>query len=188
MIFKALFFHSLIANSLFFYHNNPIYNSKIHIHGKRWARRLPFTRKPFCHLRLPSCPQRPLFCCSLLSLSGELVSITFCSALGVSHSLGIAFSMNGIHELTYARRLIQLGSSLPHRIWKVRAHLLKHVLHLLIINLAKAFHVFFHFVLIRHKNFIMYNIMIMNLTFQFLHLKTFFSNKNENEKVGKVEL
>jgi len=39
-----------------------------------------------------------------------------CRASGVSHSFGIAFSMNGIQELTYARRLTQLGNSFPHRI------------------------------------------------------------------------
>jgi len=43
-------------------------------------------------------------------------SMADCRARGVSHSFGIAFSMNGMHELTYARRFIQLGSSLPHRI------------------------------------------------------------------------
>jgi len=44
------------------------------------------------------------------------LSMADCRARGVSHSFGIAFSMNGIHELTYASRFIQLGSSLPHRI------------------------------------------------------------------------
>jgi len=45
------------------------------------------------------------------------LSMADCRARGVSHSFGIAFSMNGIHELTYASRFIQLGSSLPHRIY-----------------------------------------------------------------------
>jgi len=53
--------------------------------------------------------------CSLLSSDVEL-SMADCRARGVNHSFGIAFSMNGIQELTYANRFIQLGSSLPHRI------------------------------------------------------------------------
>jgi hypothetical protein len=44
--------------------------------------------------------------------------MAFCRATGVSHSLGIAFLINGMHELTYARRLIQLGGSLPHKFCK----------------------------------------------------------------------
>jgi len=44
------------------------------------------------------------------------LSMADCRARGVSHSLGIAFSINGIHELTYANRFIQLGNSLPQRI------------------------------------------------------------------------
>ena len=53
--------------------------------------------------------------CWLFSSDVEL-SMADWSASGVSHSFGIAFSMNGMHELTYASRFIQLGSSLPHRI------------------------------------------------------------------------
>jgi len=51
-----------------------------------------------------------------LSPSDVELSMADCRARGVSHSFGIAFSMNGMHELTYANRFIQLGSSLPHRI------------------------------------------------------------------------
>ena len=39
-----------------------------------------------------------------------------CKARGVSHSFGIAFSRKGIQDPTEANRLIQLGSSLPHKI------------------------------------------------------------------------
>lgn len=37
-------------------------------------------------------------------------------ACGVSHSLGMAFSTNGMHELMYASLFTQLGGSFPHRI------------------------------------------------------------------------
>jgi len=49
---------------------------------------------------------------SLVSAAAE--SAIACKGTGVSHSLGRARSRNGMQELTYASRLIQLGSSLPH--------------------------------------------------------------------------
>jgi len=53
----------------------------------------------------------------------ECSSSAVCKASGVNHSFGIAFSMKGIHELTYASRFTQLGNSFPQRICAQRTEL-----------------------------------------------------------------